>query len=52
MTQVEFQNAIEYIEGQLENGYLDLGIHDYDEIEIVKAAIEEYRRNHYEHELP
>lgn len=31
--------AFKYIESQLENGYIDLGINEQDEIEIVKEAI-------------
>lgn len=33
------KTAIKYIESQLENGYINLGINDQDEIEIVKEAI-------------
>ena len=33
------EEAIKYIEAQLEDGYLDLGLHDQDELEIVKEAI-------------
>lgn len=31
--------AIEYIEGQLKNGYVDLSFYDQDELEVVKEAI-------------
>ena len=31
--------AFKYIESQLKNGYIDLGINEQDEIEIVKEAI-------------
>ena len=34
------EEAIKYIKAQLENGYLNLGINEDDEIEIVKEAIE------------
>ena len=41
------REAIEYIEGQLEDGYIDLsGIHEELELEIVKKAIQEYKKNH------
>ena len=39
MTEQQRKEAIEYIEGQLENGYVDLGLHDKDELKIVKEAI-------------
>lgn len=39
MTEQHRKEAIEYIEAQLENGYIDLGAHDQDELEIVKEAI-------------
>ena len=42
----EFWQALEYVESQLDSGYLDLGMHDDDENEIVKTALEEYRKNH------
>ena len=34
--------ALEYIKSQLEDGYLDLGLHDQDELQIIKEAIELY----------
>lgn len=39
MTENERKEAIEYIESQLENGYLDLGLYDQNELEIAKEAI-------------
>ncbi len=39
MTEKRKEEAFKYIESQLENGYIDLGINDQDEIEIVKEAI-------------
>ena len=40
MTEQERKEAFEYIEGQLENGYIDLGFYDQNELEIVKEAIQ------------
>ena len=39
MTEKRREEAIEYIEAQLEDGYLDLGLYDQNELEIVKEAI-------------
>lgn len=39
MTKERREEAIKYIEAQLEDGYLDLGLHEQDELEIVKEAI-------------
>lgn len=39
MTEQQRKDAFKYIESQLEYGYLDLGFHDQDELEIVKEAI-------------
>ncbi len=39
MTEQQKNEAIEYIEGQLNNGYIDLGFHDQDELAIVQEAI-------------
>lgn len=39
MTEERRANAFKYIEAQLESGYVDLGFHDQDELEIVKEAI-------------
>lgn len=36
-------DALEYIEGQLEDGYIDLGFHDELELQIVKEAIKLYK---------
>ena len=33
------KSAIEYIKGQLEDGYVDIGCHDVDELEIIKEAM-------------
>ena len=40
MTEQQKREAIEYIEGQLKNGYVDLSSFDEDELEIVKEAID------------
>ena len=39
MTKQRREEAIKYIESQLEDGYVDLGLHDQDELEIIKEAI-------------
>ena len=39
MSMTNREECIKYIEAQLESGYLDLGAHDEDEIEIVKEAM-------------
>ena len=39
MTEGRRTEAFKYIEGQLENGYIDLSFYDKDELEIVKEAI-------------
>ena len=39
MTEQRRKEAIEYIDGQLKNGYIDLGSHDQDELEIIKEAV-------------
>ena len=39
MTEQDRVEAIEYIEGQLENGYVDLSSYDKDALEVVKEAI-------------
>ena len=33
------EEAIKYIEAQMEDGYVDLGLHDQDELEIIKEAV-------------
>lgn len=43
MTNERRKEVIKYIEAQLEDGYLDLGLHDQDEIEIVKEAMKMLR---------
>lgn len=40
MTEQNRAEAFRYIEAQLEDGYIDLGLHDEDELEIVKEAIQ------------
>lgn len=40
MTEQRRADAFEYIEGQLEDGYIDLGSYDQDELKIVKEAIQ------------
>lgn len=40
MTEQNRAEALRYIEAQLENGYIDLGFHDQDELEIIKEAIQ------------
>lgn len=39
MTEQNRADALQYIESQLEDGYIDLGINDEDELEIIKEAI-------------
>lgn len=39
MTKQRREEAIKYIESQLEDGYVDLGLHDQDELEIIKEAV-------------
>lgn len=39
MTDNDRKYAIECIDYQLEDGYIDLGCHDQDELEVVKEAI-------------
>lgn len=38
MTKQE-KEAVKYIESQLEDGYIDLGINEQDELQIIKEAI-------------
>lgn len=40
MTKQRREEAIEFIEGQLKNGYVDLSSFDEDALEIVKEAID------------
>ena len=40
MTEERRAEAFKYIEAQLDDGYIDLGFHDQDELEIVKEAIQ------------
>lgn len=39
MTEQDRVEALRYIEAQLEDGYIDLGLHDDNELVIVKEAI-------------
>lgn len=39
MTKQRREEALRFIEAQLEDGYIDLGLNDEDELEIVKEAI-------------
>lgn len=39
MTQNEKKEAIKYIMAQLEDGYVDLGLHDENEIEVIHQAM-------------
>lgn len=44
MNQNEKQESIEYILAQLEDGYIDLGCHDENELEIVRQAMYMYAK--------
>lgn len=50
MTEQQRKNAVEYIMGQLDYDYIDLGIHDKDELEIVKEAMALLRHKEIEKE--
>lgn len=39
MTAQRKAHALRYIEAQLDNGYIDLGINDQDELKIIREAI-------------
>ena len=39
MNEQRREEAIKYIMSQLEDGYIDLGLHDQDELEIIKEAM-------------
>lgn len=39
MTEKERKEAIDYINAQLEDGYIDLGQHDENEMEIIRQAM-------------
>lgn len=39
MTNNRREEAIKYIMGQLEDGYIDLGWHDQDELDVIKEAM-------------
>ena len=40
---IETEKAIHHIESQLSDGYLDLGLHDKRELEIIKEAMNLYK---------
>ena len=40
---IKEQNAIQHIESQLSDGYLDLGLHDKIELEIIREAMSLYK---------
>lgn len=42
MTQNEKKGTIDYIMAQLEDGYIDLGFHDKNELEIIRQAMNAY----------
>ena len=42
MTQNEKKEAIDYIMAQLEDGYVDLGCHDENELEVTRQAMNLY----------
>lgn len=44
MTEKERKEAIDYINAQLEDGYIDLGQHDENEMEIIRQAIRMYAK--------
>lgn len=50
MTEQQRKDAIEYIMGQLDCDYIDLSIHDKDELEVVKEAMTLLRRKEIEKE--
>lgn len=39
MTKQRKEEAIKYIISSLEDGYLDLGLHDQDELAVIKEAM-------------
>lgn len=43
MTEQQKKEALDYIEAQLEYGYIDLGAHDECELELINAAIKLYK---------
>lgn len=38
--------ALKYIDSQLSDGYVDLGLHDETELKIIEYAIKEYKEHH------
>ena len=40
MNRGSMPESFDYIIGQLKNGYIDLGFHDEDELELVEQAIQ------------
>lgn len=58
MTQNEKREAINNIKSQLEDGYIDIGLHDENELAIIRQAINMYEKlpcvklvNDYDEEL-
>ena len=43
MTEKEREEAIRYIMSQLEDGYIDLGLHDQNELVVIKEAMDMLR---------
>lgn len=43
ITKISEQEALEYVEGQIEDGYVDLGCHDEECIEVIKKALDLYK---------
>lgn len=46
MLQNKKQEAIDYIMAQLDDGYIDLGLYDENEIEVIRKAVDMYIRIH------
>lgn len=38
--------AVKYIEAQLEDGYIDLGLHDEKELKVIREAMELYKNQY------
>ncbi len=45
------EEALEYIEAQLKSGYLDLGLYEEIEMEIVEYALELFKNKFYGGEI-
>ena len=52
MTKFEKEEAIEHIKAQLEDGYIDLGVHDQDELTIIKEAMDMWKIADKWNEIP